>query len=154
MEPLSSQSLEAVKLQLQEVLPLRALVLREGKLLPEACINEGDEAANTFHAGCKDATGLVLAIATCMQEDYPGYKGIGYRLRGMAVHPDKQRQGLGDQALRKALFILKERNTDYIWCNARKVAYDFYLQAGFDFISDEFDILGIGPHKVMILLLK
>jgi predicted GNAT family N-acyltransferase len=145
---------EAVALELQAVLPLRALVLREGKLSPEACINEGDDEPLTFHTGCIDANGSVVAIATCMQENYPGYNGLGYRLRGMAVHPDWQRKGLGDKALSKALFILQERKAAYLWCNARKVAYDFYTQAGFDFISDEFEIPGIGPHKVMILSLK
>jgi predicted GNAT family N-acyltransferase len=145
---------EALQLELQAVLPLRALVLRDGKLSPESCINEGDDEETTFHTGCKDADGAVVAIATCMQENYPGYTGLGYRLRGMAVHPDWQRKGLGDKALSKALFILQERKAAYLWCNARKVAYDFYTQAGFDFISDEFEIPGIGPHKVMILSLK
>lgn len=141
------------RLSLQQVLPLRALVLRDGKLPPEKCINEGDDHPQTFHCGClqKDK---VIAIATFMEENYPGYEGRGFRLRGMAVLPELQGKGLGKAALQWGIQNLKSNQVDYLWCNARRVAYDFYTAQGFVFLSDEFDIPGIGPHKVMMLSLK
>ena len=36
-----------------------------------------------------------------------------------------------------------------LWCNARLVAVEFYRRAGFEVVSEEFDIPGIGPHRVM-----
>ncbi|MDQ6777225.1 MAG: hypothetical protein M3071_13635 [Actinomycetota bacterium] len=38
-----------------------------------------------------------------------------------------------------------------LWCNARTPARSLYERAGFDLISDEFDLPGIGPHVVMEL---
>jgi GNAT superfamily N-acetyltransferase len=138
------------RLTLEQVLPLRALVLRDGKLSPEKCVNEGDDHPDTFHTGCFSDEGVV-AIATFMRENYPGYTGEGFRLRGMAVLPELQGQGLGKQALQSGIELLKKKGISYLWCNARKVAYDFYAGQAFQIISDEFDIPGIGPHKVMIL---
>ena len=139
-------------LSLAEVLPLRALVLRNGKLAPEQCVNEGDDHPDTFHTGCVEAS-EVMAIATFMRENYLGYAGQGFRLRGMAVAPELQGKGLGKKALQAGIQQLKIRGIDYLWCNARKVAYDFYVGQGFQFISKEFELGDIGPHKVMILKL-
>ena len=36
-----------------------------------------------------------------------------------------------------------------LWCNARMVAVGFYRRAGFEVVSEEFDVPGIGPHVVM-----
>ncbi|MGI8983191.1 MAG: GNAT family N-acetyltransferase, partial [Acidimicrobiales bacterium] len=36
-----------------------------------------------------------------------------------------------------------------LWCNARMSAVGFYLRAGFEVVSDEFDVAGIGAHVVM-----
>lgn len=140
-------------LTLNQVLPLRSLVLREGKLPPDQCVNEGDEHPDTFHTGCFSED-QVFSIATFMREDYPGYTGEGFRLRGMAVLPNLQGQGLGKQALQFGIARLKASGINYLWCNARKVAYDFYTGQDFIILSDEFDIPGIGPHKVMMLSLE
>ena len=138
------------KLRLSEVLPLRAAVLRNGHIAPEACINPGDEAPDTFHTGWKDAAGSVWGIATFMAENHPWQTGIGYRLRGMAVAPDWQGKGLGKAILQAGIEILQQQQINYLWCNARKVAYPFYENCGFIYLSAEFEIAGIGPHKVML----
>ncbi len=144
--------LQIRELSLSEVLPLRALVLRNGKLAPEQCVNEGDDHPDTFHTGCVEEQ-QVVAIATFMQENYPGYEGIGFRLRGMAVALELQGKGYGKKALQFGIQQLNSKGIYYLWCNARKVAYDFYIGQGFQFISEEFEIGDIGPHKVMILKL-
>jgi len=97
--------------------------------------------------------GEIICILTCQQEDMEDYDGLGYRLRGMATHPEWRGRGIGSQLLTAAMAYLTERYADYLWCNARRVAYDFYLHLGFDFVSDEFEIPGIGPHRVMYLKL-
>lgn len=140
-------------LSIEEVLPLRALVLRDGKLKPEECYNEGDDHPETFHTGYLHPQG-VIGIATFMIEDYPSISGVGFRLRGMAVHPEFQGTGIGRSVLQLGYQELLTRNIDYLWCNARKIAFPFYEKEGFTYLSEEFDIPGIGPHKAMYRNLK
>ncbi|RZK10679.1 MAG: GNAT family N-acetyltransferase [Flavobacterium sp.] len=53
--------------------------------------------------------------------------------------------------IKYAIDYLKEAKADYIWCNARTSAIDFYKKQGFETISEEFEISGVGPHYIMIL---
>jgi|SRR5690606_395181 Predicted acyltransferase len=137
----------------EETLPLRSLVLRHGAPLPQ-CHFQGDNEETTFHMGYLDQKGQIVCILTCQQEPLEGYTGLGYRLRGMATHPDWQGKGLGTDLLQAAIdHLATELEADYLWCNARRVAYDFYQHLGFAIVSDEFEIPGIGPHRVMRLRL-
>ena len=54
----------------------------------------------------------------------------------------------------KAFNILKKRNCDLIWCNARLVAVSFYHAVGMKEIGDLFDISDIGPHYYMYKRIK
>jgi len=136
-----------------ETLPLRSMVLRDGAPLND-CHFQGDDAPGTFHMGYQSPDGAVVSILTCQSEPMEGYDGIGYRLRGMATHPDWRGKGVGSHLLLSAIEHLSTVVTaDYLWCNARRVAYDFYLHLGFDFVSGEFDIPNIGPHRVMYLMI-
>jgi hypothetical protein len=45
---------------------------------------------------------------------------------------------------------LRAYEIDYLWFNARRVAYDFYASLGALFISGEFEMPGIGPHRRMV----
>lgn len=130
-----------------DVLPLRNLVLRPGKPLMD-CRFDGDDLETTFHLGYFSGTSLV-AIASFYSAALEQYIGKGYQLRGMATDPGFQNQGLGKSLLNEAFEHLVERGAEYVWCNARKKAYFFYSGLGFQFISDEFEIPGIGPHRVM-----
>ncbi len=59
--------------------------------------------------------------------------------------------GFGNQLVNFAIVYLRGRKANYVWCNARKKALQFYSNVGFEIISDEFEVLGIGPHYVMYL---
>jgi ribosomal protein S18 acetylase RimI-like enzyme len=72
----------------------------------------------------------------------------------MATYPEFQSKGLGSQLLRFAFAYLQEKEVAYVWCNAREAAFPFYQNLGFIFISESFEIPGIGPHKAMYLPLK
>ena len=68
---------------------------------------------------------------------------------------DKYRgQGLGNQLVNFALTYLRGQKVNYVWCNARKKAVPFYHNTGFEIVSAEFDVPGIGPHYVMYVKLK
>ncbi|MCZ4244681.1 GNAT family N-acetyltransferase [Pedobacter punctiformis] len=139
-------------IQPEEVLPLRSLVLRNGKPF-SACVFEGDDRYDTFHLGFV-ADDQIRSIASFMKNDFFPDMGSGYQLRGMATHPDFNGRGYGAALILFAVDYLKEYQIDYLWCNARSSAASFYKKLGFSTDSPEFDIPGIGFHYEMKLNLK
>jgi len=136
----------------EDTLALRSAVLREG-IEPQLCRFEGDEDQNTFHLGYfKDQE--LICTGSFHKQGKVGYKGTGYQLRGMATHFDYQGKGIGNQLLNFAIVYLRGQKINYLWCNARKNACRFYLGIGFEVISDEFEIEGIGPHREMYLKIQ
>lgn len=138
---------------IDETYPLRSRVLRDGKAY-EYCQFPEDSMEETFHVVIEDEKGAIHGIATICKKDFQEQKLGGYCLRGMAVSPEMHGQGLGKLVIDFALTELKKTSAQYLWCNARKNAYGFYQRQGFQFISEEFDIEGIGPHKSMIINLS
>ncbi|MFZ4260524.1 GNAT family N-acetyltransferase [Sphingobacterium sp. HJSM2_6] len=138
-------------IQIQDTLALRSAVLQSGK--PEQqCINPEDLKLDTFHLGYFDEQNLLQAVLTCQQTNHPKLPHTGYRLRGMATHPDARRKGYARELLQAAItHIATQLHADYLWFNAREVAYPFYESLGFAYMSDEFDIPGIGAHKEMFM---
>lgn len=135
-----------------EVLPLRSLVLREGADY-ELCIFDGDNDEFSFHLGCFIEQQLI-SIVSFHKQGRDNFLGLGYQLRGMATHPMHQGKGIGNQLVNFAIVYLRGQKANYVWCNARKLAYPFYFGLGFEFISEEFDIPNIGPHKAMFLKIQ
>lgn len=134
------------------VLPLRSTVLRDGKPLAE-CVFPGDENETTFHLA-DIQNNEAVCVATFHLQEHPAFKGHAYQLRGMATAPEYRGQGVGNQLVNFSIVYLRGLKADYLWCNARKAAYSFYLGVGFEFISDEFEIAGIGPHRTMYLKIR
>lgn len=136
----------------KEILPLRSLVLREGADL-ELCVFDGDDDEFSFHLGCFMDDELIC-IASFHRQGKDNFQGLGYQLRGMATHPQHQRKGIGNQLVNFAIVYLRGQKVNYVWCNSRKLAYPFYSGLGFEFISEEFEIPNIGPHKAMYLKIQ
>lgn len=148
----NASGMKAVFISAEEALPLRSTQLREGAELAK-CRFDLDHAEGAFHLGIRGSSGELVCILSCMPHSHPSFQGTGYQLRGMATHPSFLGQGLGKQLISFCLNHLKEINCNYLWCNARKVAYPFYEKQGFNFLSDEFEIQNIGPHREMGLRL-
>ena len=140
-------------LQTEEVLPLRNIILREGKLKDEECFFLNDDASDTFHLGFLK-NDEVISVASFHHQIRPGFPGEAYQLRGMATALSFQGKGYGNQLLNFAIVYLRGQKVNYVWCNARQKAFKFYQSIGFEFISEEFDIPGIGPHKAMYLKIQ
>lgn len=132
-----------------ETLDLRSSELRGG-LDRTLCNFDGDEDEGSFHVGYFRDERLV-SIATFHKQPRQGFSGEGYQLRGMVTHPKFQRIGIGNQLLNFSIVYLRGQMANYLWCNSRKIAYKFYLGIGFEFISEEFELPKIGPHRVMYL---
>lgn len=139
-------------IQPEQTLPLRSQVLRDGVSESE-CLFDFDLYPTTFHMGYFEGDDLVCVL-TCMKERHGKLPKLAYRLRGLATSPDYRRKGYAAQLLSAAAEHLKNRlHIDYLWFNARVVAIPFYQAVGFEPMSDEFEIPGIGPHREMYKML-
>ncbi|GAA4328183.1 GNAT family N-acetyltransferase [Mucilaginibacter gynuensis] len=140
-------------IKVEELLPIRNEVLREGKLTNEECIFSGDELEGAFHLGYYIGDELAC-VASFHPKGYGEFHGTGYQLRGMATIEKYRGKGYGNQLLNFAIVYLRGQKANYMWCNARKLASGFYLNMGFEIVSPEFEIAGIGPHYVMYVKIR
>ncbi len=132
----------------KDVRPLRQAILRPGQSWDETAY-PGDDDPSTVHLGAFDADRLI-GIASLYREPRAG-RPEGWRLRGMATAEDSRGRGAGRALLAASVAHVAARGGGELWCNARTPAVRFYSAAGFEVLSDEFDIPGIGPHVVMSL---
>ncbi|WP_454801058.1 GNAT family N-acetyltransferase [Mucilaginibacter phyllosphaerae] len=136
-----------------EVLPIRNQVLREGKLTLDECRFPNDEQEGAFHLGYYKDDELVC-IASFHPQGYEKFEGKAYQLRGMATAEQYRGKGYGNMLVNFAITYLRGQKANYIWCNARQKAVPFYLGVGFEVVSPEFDVPGIGPHHVMYVKIQ
>ena len=129
----------------EEVRPLRHRVLRPGQAFEET-VYPGDDAG--VHLGAFDADRLV-GIASLYEEDRVDGRAGGWRLRGMATDAGVRGAGYGGALLAGCVDAVAQAGGTELWCNARMAAVGFYRRAGFEVVSEEFDVPGIGAHVVM-----
>ncbi len=110
---------------------------------------DGDNAEDTLHVAVFES-GHCIACATLLKSEWQ--RKPAWQLRGMAVAPHRQGQGLGRALLE---FIQdqmpRQSQTVGLWCNARVRAAAFYEKHGFTRVSKRFIVKGIGPHFRMFL---
>ena len=129
----------------EDIRPLRHSVLRPGQAYLETRY-PGDDAG--VHFGAFDGDRLV-GIASLYQEDRAGGPAGGWRLRGMATDPGVRGAGFGAALLAACVEHVAGAGGSELWCNARMSAVGFYRRAGFEVVSEEFEVPGIGTHVVM-----
>ena len=132
----------------EDVRPLRHTVLRPGQAFAET-VYPGDDAG--VHLGAFDGDRLV-GIASLYEEDRVGGRAGGWRLRGMATDAGVRGAGYGAALLAGCMEEVAGAGGTELWCNARMAAVGFYRRAGFDVVSEEFEVPGIGAHVVMTRL--
>jgi predicted GNAT family N-acyltransferase len=136
-----------------DVLAIRNEVLRDGKLTNEECRFPTDTIPGAFHLGYY-VNDELACIASFYPQSYGEFINVGYQLRGMATIEQQRGKGLGTLLVNFAIVYLQGQRANYLWCNARKVALKFYMNCGFEVVSTEFDVPGIGPHYVMYLKIQ
>lgn len=135
---------------LQKVLPLRSKMLRNGAEL-SACVFPTDDVVGVFHLAHYVEEDEITTVATFFPQNLAGQMGVGFQLRGMATDVAFLGKGYGAALVKYAIDYLRQAKAEYIWCNARASAVNFYQKQGFKIVSDEFEIPGVGPHYIMIL---
>ena len=136
------------KVNAEEIRSLRHSELRKGKdFSTTSYLRDNEE--STFHlAAILDRK--IVTCATFYPEKSKKLNAIkSYRLRGMATASSFRRKGYARELIIAAFLELKAKGADFVWCNARIVALDFYKSMGFKIKGDQFDIETIGPHYYM-----
>ena len=142
----------------EETWPLRQMVLRpEGDR--SACQWPGDTDSQTKHYAAKvgdETVGEIVGIGSLYEVGHRCAPGPdAWQLRGMAVHPQHRGAKIGRRLLTHMIDDAQKRlGAKTLWCNARLRALTLYARFGFEFASDTFEIEGVGPHRVMRLILS
>lgn len=137
---------------------LRHAVLRPHQTLEEMRY-EGDDDAMAIHLGAfapnhASKRGELVGVATLAPEPMPGPLIPGdWRLRGMAVDPGYQGQGIGRLLIDRAIVSVRAQSGTRIWCNARDTARGFYVKRCFALHGEPFEIVDIGKHWRMSITL-
>jgi GNAT superfamily N-acetyltransferase len=135
------------------------LALRQAVLRPHMTI---EELAQAGHAG---ADALWVAAYENGNDEVVGTGSVSrgsppwapdepaWRIRAMAVAPDRRGRGIGSAVLAALLHHVRVQGGGLTWCNARTPAQGLYARAGFTPHGDVFDIPRIGPHIAMSRLI-
>ncbi|NNC49767.1 MAG: GNAT family N-acetyltransferase [Flaviramulus sp.] len=115
----------------------------------ESCVFDSDDATHTIHLGIYISEELIGVCSFFKNNFIKIPVENQYQLRGMAVLSEFQNKGFGKVLLSESESLLKNKNTNLIWCNAREIAVNFYKQNGYKVIGDPFIIKEIGLHYVM-----
>ena len=136
-----------------ECMPLRSLVLRSGQAYEHCAFKEDDE-DSTFHLGVRldlPDNSKIISVGTFIQNalaQFPQHKN-SYQLRGMATDPNARGLGAGKLLLQSAESVLKEKQSQLIWFNAREKAFPFYEKLGYIEVDGVITVSDFGPHKIM-----
>ncbi|MBV9096569.1 MAG: GNAT family N-acetyltransferase [Frankiaceae bacterium] len=139
--------------RVDEIFPLRHAVLRPGKPVTYSVYGEDDGAV---HIGAWD-DGELVGCATVFPDPWAGApewaaEPAAWRLRGMAVDPSRQGQGVGGVVLGQAVEAAREAAAPMLWANARTAALRFYERHGWRPVGEEFLTADTGlPHVAIVL---
>jgi GNAT superfamily N-acetyltransferase len=156
------------KITASEVLPTRAKVLRPHHPLMDA-VFDGDQGILAAHFGAGTEAREILSVGSIYPEAFPEASlallaspsgtesGVEFwRLRGMATDETARGKGLGTKILQSCIEYVRAKRAGpntVIWAHARIGALKFYQQNGFRTVGPEYDILGIGPHYLIVMKL-
>ena len=136
-----------------ETQPVRHRVLWPQLPNSEACVSDGDDDAH--HVGAFDNQGQLVGVCSLFKQrstrfpDAIDPHAFLYRLRTMGTLEEVRGQGAAASIIEYVCQWCRGQGAEFIWCDAREVAYGFYEHMGFTFHSEEFAIENIGLHRMM-----
>ena len=136
------------KITATETYPVRHIVLRAGKPI-ESCQFDGDELGSTHHFGYYFNNQIIGVISLFEIKNEPFVAQKPFQIRGMAVLPSFQKQGIGEALVKEAEKFCTTQKADLTWFNARTTAVGFYQKMGYKILGPEFEIYDVGPHFLM-----
>jgi len=108
-----------------------------------------DTHPSTFHLGTF-IKNRIISIGTFVQQNNEKFNiKKQYRLRAMATEENYRKKGGGKNLFLKGISVLKKKNIQLLWCDARLVAVPFYTSLNMKSLNEIYEIINIGPHKTM-----
>ncbi len=142
------------RISAEDCIALRHSVLRPNQSR-DACRYPLDDARGSHHVGYFNNAAQIIGIGSIFHEAPPDPGNWdGWRIRGMAVAPAHQGQGIGAAILKALIAYAKAQpiadgQSGLIWCNGRTSVEPFYRGQGFERVGEVFDLPPIGPHVVL-----
>lgn len=140
--------IEVREVAADDTLPLRTQVLRPSHA-PDARLFGVEDEEETRHFAVVEGEEIVGACYIVRRAAPFNSEPTAWMLRGMAVEPSRQGQGIGALLVRRVEEEALRADIELLWFNARIKAVGFYEKLGFTIIGDEFDIPTVGPHLRM-----
>ena len=111
---------------IEQIRPELTWRLRQQVLYPAQKLYEMelDEDNDGIHFGAFTEDKLVGIISLFQQ-------GTSFQFRKLAVLPEFQKMGIGNQLLNRVEEFASSEGGTIIWCNARVSAIGFYIKAGY-----------------------
>ena len=127
---------------------IRHQVLWQHKSFDDCGIDMDDQ-AGAFHLGAFKSDELICVASFFKQSQAKFSEQHQYRLRAMATLSTAQNTGAARALLKTAFQILKVKDQDLLWCDARISATGFYEKLGFEKLGNSYSIPIIGLHYLM-----
>ena len=129
---------------------IRHQILWPHKNFKNCFLNE-DRLETTFHVGVFYNKEIV-SVGTFIKTSHNLLNfNHQYRLRAMGTKKKHQGKSMGRHLILFAKKILKEKNIQLLWCDARKEAIPFYKKLKFKVKGEFYEIPKIGLHKLMYI---
>jgi ribosomal protein S18 acetylase RimI-like enzyme len=126
----------------EQTIPLRQSVLWPSKS-PEYCHVDGD--IEGLHFGAYN-NGILVCVASVYLTQNKA------QLRKFATNPHYQHQGIGSKMLAFIIQSLKGLQVQYLWCDARESAIEFYKRFGMQTFSERFYKADVPFFKMEVVL--
>lgn len=128
-------------------------MLRQGRPI-EDCEFEGDYNPTSIHLGAFMDNQLIGVLSAYQRNADAFDLKECYQIRGVAVLTTHHRKGIGRALMTQIELLLRSREIDLIWLNARITALDFYTSLQYHQKGNPFEIEDIGPHYCFYKSLK
>ena len=109
---------------------IRHQVLWQHKTFDD-CGIDIDDHEGAFHLGAYKGDELICVASFFRQSQAKFSEQHQYRLRAMATLSSAQNTGAARALLNTAFKILKDKDQNLLWCDARIIATGFYEKLGF-----------------------
>jgi GNAT superfamily N-acetyltransferase len=147
---------EVTRVSAADVLDVRRAVLRDGRTDVPADFPE-DDGPRAIHVGARRPAAApprqtpLIGVATLFPSPRPD-EPDAWQLRGMAVLPEHQGQGIGGALLAEGARLVKEAGGSQVWAHARNTALGFYERQGWKVVGDsyEYGVMRL-PHHLVVL---
>lgn len=155
----SPPEVEVIEVRAIETYALRRSVLRSSDPIASVAF-DGDDESTTIHLAARRSDGTIIGVSTWLSRFetrmLAGSVSLhgALQLRGMAVTPDAQREGVGSFLLASGVDRARSADAPAIWARARDTALAFYERHGFVVVGDGYvDATTALPHHDVILRL-